>query len=161
MKTGILAVAFFAMVAIALLAPEAKGENWLPTETSFEAWGKAKDCTVYRAVAEKSKEQGKLFRREIGEQTTLAQSRYLALHECLKTKGQTGLTDEETMAELCPDDYHRWIAPGYRIRMLQEEAQQADQSLDSIKDILSDHCRKVKAPAEAKTVNGAISDLWK
>lgn len=149
---------FMALVLLARPSIVALGEDWLPTESSFLAWGKAIDCKIYRSIASRSKREQEVFQQEISELTVVVQSRYEALYECLRGKGQRRLRDEVNMAELCPEEYRQWIAPGYRLRLLQQEVEEVLRSIEGIKDMILLHCGKglkIMSPIE-----GSTGSLW-
>lgn len=128
-------------------------ESWIPSSGQFEALEKGQDCSVYRAVARKAKLSRQDLERRIQEEKDILRARYDAVQTCArsKLKGQSpSQLDDSVVAELCPSDYRAWIAPVYRLKMLQQDVDQTNRDLESIGGLVADYCKRL--PRE--TLNG-------
>jgi len=104
---------------------------------------KAKDCSVYRAVAKDARldiqETERLRDKNL---STLRRAR-TALEECGKIRGipQAPVTvREQLLAELCSEQYDAWLSPGYQIQVVEEDLFTDRRSLVSTQAHISKNC---------------------
>jgi hypothetical protein len=131
--------------------------RWAPTEESYQAENRGKDCTVYRSLAEKAKIEVVKNRGYLSSQIRALKTRRIELEDCAEQKGAKS-PDETSLAELCPEAYDDWLSPSYRLQMIREDLGQAKEALENFNEQIRSQCGRLPPPppervSESETVS--------
>jgi hypothetical protein len=124
----------------------------MPSEAQFGAVAQASDCSIYRTLALRSQREIREARQRIAQHRELLRHRRLGLESCARQRGIEALgngQDEVLAAELCPEQYRSWLAPGYRILAVQQDLSAEQDRLRQLVTQLRLHCGELPAPNAA------------
>ena len=117
--------------------------NGIPGRNHYAAFDEASDCAIYRRVANRTREEVKGYKRNLGDVELLLQERRAALEQCAEENGVGRVEtedDDRRLAEVCDMAYRAWLTPGYRLQMLKEDIRSAARSLQTMSSVLQFQC---------------------
>jgi len=134
------------LVLILVAGREAKGEvgsrgRGVPGVRHVNAQLAAEDCSVVRSVHRRTKQSLSAAKVSLNEQVTIAHQKRAALEACGTSQGLKDTDDQEKiLAEVCPDEYASWLATGYRIRVEQEDGDEAREGIQLLELYMDWNC---------------------
>lgn len=115
---------------------------------SFEAFGRAQDCSVLRQVARDTKTKIGLVRENLHHEQVSIDEKRERLESCARENGLGGRRDDDgeaVLAEVCPAQYSEWLSPLYRAQMYQEDISRESADLNTLTDHLRASCPRLPA----------------
>lgn len=140
----------FALAALVAMAgypavgtARANGDGWIPRARHYDALERSRDCGIYRSVRNKADQEAERQRKTLAAVKALLEERRAELEKCGAANGLANVTTEaedERLAEVCAGAYQAWLAPGYRLMMLEEDLSGTSASLQQLSDVIREQC---------------------
>ncbi len=136
----------------------AQVEEWRPTEASFNAEARGADCGVYRRLADRSQSELVESKKRLESLEGFMKTRWNELLACAASRGfsKAKITSYSILAEICPDAYHDWVAPGYRARIYQQDVKDSSSTVERLSGLIESHCHPLPPPEGVRPVSGRI-----
>jgi hypothetical protein len=140
---------FLSIVAISVfLAAEClfaqADELWLPRARHYEAMERGTECAILRNLAREAQNRLNGTLKQLIDQKNTLQTKRQQLETCAEEKGVLASTaaewNETRLAERCPAAYESWVTPGFRYRMLAQDLNEVQLTLQAAQSHLTHHC---------------------
>ncbi len=137
------------LVLVLITGREARGEKGVADSSHFAAQELAKDCSVYRTLLRKAREEIKEIKERLRTQVQVSQEHREAVLKCAREKGVPSLDSirESIGAELCGDQYGDWLQTGMRVRVAREDLVDAAQGYQTLQLQTDYQCQPLPIPA--------------
>ncbi len=153
-------VFLWAMVLLLVTGREARGEQGgrgrgMAGMKHFAAQELAQDCSVVRSVAKQTFGKWRAAKTNLTEQEFIAKQKRTVLESCGQSQGVTIDSDpnEVQLAQMCPDEYASWMNTSYRMRVDEEDRQEAEYGYQILELYLDWNCPKLPSVVSVEMKN--------
>ena len=149
LPTWLTVLAVFA-VALVVTTKHAKGDDEIvPGPTEYAAMERGQTCAIVRKLIVQAQKQIQASNEEIVKSRNTLKTKRAELDKCRQEKGIGTLRNPDNAAlaaELCPDQYSRWLMPGYGRHLGEEDLRASRDTLRLLTWHLDLNCRSLPTP---------------
>jgi len=139
--------------------PVQAGRVIMPSEIHYEAAETGKNCSVYRTMVGRSRKEINRGNQNLRFHVNSLKRARDTLEACARHRGvyyHGGQSQEQVIAEICPEAYDEWLSPSYRVLMVKQDIQSAQTNLEDARSLLRHYCRALPKGVNLKPRRGEI-----